>query len=218
MKIKVSDLEEQTPPDPTFFDRDNGFTLQETPDYGSNLSTTWGEWKARWIRTGPYGRGYWLWYYVNYEATLYIHDFKLTPDAHCPTAYRLANGKTTMKSGYAVGVSVEPLVQRGDRVADYDVTGIQNGVATFPEFGYEEYDRLLEKVDPRHWSFKKNPFSYYGSRIHFTPLWYPDNVDYPVAVCVFDAWTPGGQLYATLSGSVDIFDACLNDWYIQETD
>ena len=59
---------------------------------------------------------------------------------------------------------------------------------------------------------------YYGSRIHYTPLWYPDNVDYPVAVCVFDAWTPGGQLYATMSGSIDIFDACLNDWYIHETD
>lgn len=217
LKIKVSDLEEQTPPDPTFFDRNNGFTLQETPDYGSNLSTTWGEWKARWKKTGP-GRGYWEWYYVNYEAALDIHSFELTPDANCPTAYRLANGRTTMKSGYAVEVSVEPLVKRGYLVSEYDVTEIQNGVATFPEFGYEEYDRLLERVDSRHLGFKKNPFSYYGSRIHYTPLWYPDNVDYPVAVCVFDAWTPGGQLYATLSDSVDIFDACLNDWYIHETD
>ena len=216
LNINVTKLEEQTPPDPTFFDRGGGFTLQDVPNYGSNLSTTWVEWHARWIKVGIHG--WWSFYTVTYGAKLYIRDFKLTPDARCPTAYQLANGKTTMKSGYAVEVSVEPLVQRGNRVADYDVTGIQNGVATFPEFGYEEYDRLLEKVDSRHWSFKKNPFSYYGNRIHYTPLWYPDNVDYPVAVCVFDAWTPGGQLYATLSGSVDIFDACLNDWYIHETD
>ena len=92
-----------------------------------------------------------------------------------------------MKSGYGVEVSVEPLVQYGSGVADYDITPIQNAVATFPEFGYQTYDRLLEQVDARSWSFKQNPYSYYSNRIHYIPLWYPDG-DYTVPVCVFDAW------------------------------
>jgi len=117
-----------------------------------------------------------------------------------------------------VEVSIEPLVQYGGGVSDYDVTPIQNAVATFPEFGYQEYNRLLEKVDTRSWSFKPNPFSYYGNRIHYTPLWYPDDMEYTVPVYVFDSWTPGGQLYATVSKSLYIFDDVLNDWYIHIVD
>lgn len=122
-----------------------------------------------------------------------------------------------MKSGYGVEVSVEPLVQHDSGVADYDITPIQNTVATFPEFGYETYDRLLEKVDARNWSFKQNPCSYYANRVHKTPLWFPDG-DYTVPVCVFDSRTPGGQLYATVGDMLNIFDDVLNDWYIHVTD
>lgn len=230
LNINVVKLEEQTPPDPTYYDRNDGFTLPAVPDYGSNLSTTWGEWYAYWVQEHgihytaegfPYicsgyckEHGYWFFYYVTYQASLVMHDSSLTPDKRCKTAYRMGNGQTTMKSGYAVEISAEPLVQHGGGVADYDVTPIQNAVATFPEFGYQEYDRLLEKVDARHWAFQRNPFSYYANRIHYTPLWYPDNMEYTVPVCVFDAWTPGGQLYATVNKSLYIFDDALNDWYI----
>lgn len=217
LNINVVKLEEKTPPDPTYYDRNDDFKLSAVPDYGNNTSTTWGEWYARWIQvTATYG--YWYFYYVTYQASLVIHDYELTPDKRCKTAYRMGNGQTTMKSGYAVEVSVEPLVQHGGGVADYDITPIQNAVATFPEFGYQEYNRLLEKVDVRSWSFKPNPFSYYGNRIHYTPLWYPDDMEYTVPVYVFDSWTPGGQLYATVSKSLYIFDDALNDWYIHIVD
>lgn len=216
LNINVVKLEEKTPPDPTYYDRNDGFTPSPVPDYGNNLSTTWGEWYARWIQvTATYG--YWYFYYVSYEASLVVHDFTLKPDERCQTDYQIGNGQTTMKSGYGVEVNVEPLVQYGSGVADYDVTPIQNAVATFPEFGYETYDRLLEKVDPRNWMFKQNPFSYYGNRIHYTPIWFPDG-DYTVPVCVFDAWTPGGQLYATVSDTLNIFGDVLDDWYIHVTD
>ncbi|BAL01336.1 hypothetical protein OBV_41370 [Oscillibacter valericigenes Sjm18-20] len=217
LNINVVKLEEKTPPDPTYYDRNDDFKLSPVPDYGNNLSTTWGEWYARWIQvTATYG--YWYFYYMSYEASLVVHDSSLKPDERCQTDYKMSNGQTTMKSGYAVEVSVEPLVKHSSGVADYDVTPIQNAVATFPEFGYETYDRLLEKVDARNWMFKQNPCSYYGNRIHYTPLWYPDDLEYTVPVCVFDSWTPGGQLYATVSNSLYIFDDVLNDWYIHIVD
>ncbi|MET0017987.1 hypothetical protein [Oscillibacter sp.] len=216
LNINVVKLEEKTPPDPTYYDRSDGFTPSPVPDYGNNTSTTWGEWYARWIQvTATYG--YWYFYYVTYEASLVVQDYTMKPDERCKTSYQIGNGQTTMKSGYGVEVSVEPLVQYGSGVADYDITPIQNAVATFPEFGYQKYDRLLEKVDARNWMFKQNPFSYYSNRIHYIPLWYPDG-DYTVPVCVFDAWTPGGQLYATVSDTLNIFGDALDDWYIHVTD
>ena len=211
LRINVVKLEEKTPPDPTYYDRNDGFTPPPAPDYGSNLSTTWGEWIAEPALIG------WRWKYVTYSASLVIHKYTLKPDERCKTDYRIGNGQTTMRSGYGVEVSVEPLVQYGGGVSSYDVTPIQNAVATFPEFSYQEYDRLLEKVDARRWSFKQNPYSYYSNRIHLTPIWFPDG-DYTVPVCVFDAWTPGGQLYATTTDALNIFGDVLDDWYIHVTD
>ena len=211
LRINVVKLEEKTPPDPTYYDRNDGFTPPPAPDYGSNLSTTWGEWIAEPALIG------WRWKYVTYSASLVIHKYTLKPDERCKTDYRIGNGQTTMRSGYGVEVNVEPLVQYGGGVSSYDVTPVQNAVATFPEFSYQEYDRLLEKVDARRWSFKQNPFSYYSNRIHYTPIWFPDG-DYTVPVCVFDAWTPGGQLYATTTDALNIFGDVLDDWYIHVTD
>jgi len=211
LRINVTELEENIPPDPTYYDRNDGFTLPEVPDYGSNLSTTWGEWYAEEFF------GVWTWKYVTYGASLQIHDSALNPDQRCKTSYRMGNGQTTMKSGYAVEISVDPMVQYGAGVSSYDVTDIQNAVATFPEFGYQEYNRLLEKVDVRRWAFKQNTFSYYSNRIHYTPIWYPDDMAYTVPVRVLDAWTPGGQLYTTVNKSLYIFDDVINDWYIHVT-
>lgn len=211
LRINVTELEENLPPDPTYYDRNDGFTLPVVPDYGSNLSTSWGEWYAEEFF------GVWTWKYVTYGASLQIHDSSMNPDQRCKTAYRMGNGQTTMKSGYAVEISVDPMVQYGAGVSSYDVTQIQNAVATFPEFEYQEYNRLLEKVDTRRWAFKQNPFSYYSNRIHYTPIWYPDDMAYTVPVRVLDAWTPGGQLYTTVNESLYIFDDVLNDWYIHVT-
>lgn len=172
------------------------------------------------IRT-PAGPSY-EFYYVNFWATLDVRKFELKPDDNCPTDYVLPNGQITMKSGYGVQINVVPVILTGDDsnrtgVRESDFTGIQNGAAFFPKFGYQTYLRLLEQVklgSQDTLQFKVNPCSYRGSRIHYTPLWYPDG-DYTVSVSIFDAWTPGGQLYATRTASINIFDACLNDWYIQ---
>ena len=215
LNVNIVKLEEKTPPDPTYYDRSDDFTPSAVPDYGNNRTTAWGEWYARWMKTNnplP-GDGYWKFYYVTYSASLNIHSFSLTADNRCQTDYKVG-GDTTMKSGYGIQVQVQPRVKAGPGVAaSYDITSVQNMVATFPEFHYETYNRLLEPIRAGVWAFKRNLGSYYGNRIHYTPLWFPDG-DYTVPVYVFDAWTPGGQLYATLSKSINIYDACLNDWYI----
>ena len=234
LRVKVELLEENPPPDPTFYDSGSGFTLASTPDYGSNLSTTWGEWFARWIQEhglhlGGYDEdgdpwyytctgyckehGYWEFYYVSYEAHL-TATFSIEPDDRCQTDYNTAQYGTVMPSGYGVQAKVSATVTRGGGVDDYDVTPIQFVVATFPEFKYVTYNRLLERASGGTWQFKANPYSYYSNRVHFTPLWYPDDTNYPVAFHAIDAWTPGGQLHASGKDQLYIFQSCLDDWYI----
>ena len=228
LHVKIESLEEQTPPDPTFYDSGNGFTLEETPDYGSNTSATWGQWEEDWVQehgihsNGLFSytcsgeckeHGYWDFVYTEYQATLNV-SYTLSPDDRCQTDYTSAQYGTVMPSGYGVQVEVETTVIRGDGVESTDVTPIQNVVATFPEFDFLSYDRLLEETRTGTWEFKENRYSYYSNRVHFTPLWYPDDTYYTVPICAFDAWTPGGQLYATVSDELYIYLSCLDDWYI----
>lgn len=229
LTASITQLVENIPPDPTYYDKNPGFKLAATPNYGNNRTATWGEWYSYWHpvlvthydkKGRPYtvDEGYWKFSYTSYEASLSIRDYTLEPDDRCQTDYKLPGGQITMKSGYGVQVKVEPLVKAGAGVDDYDITSVQNITATFPEFDYQGYNRLLEKVGPRLWSFKENINSYYHSRVHQTPLWYPDDLDYTVPLFLEDAWTPGGELTATVSDSVLIYDNCLSDWYIHVID
>jgi hypothetical protein len=44
------------------------------------------------------------------------------------------------------------------------------------------------------WQLTVNPYSTTGSRLHYTPLWYPDG-SYTAWAQAFYAWTPVGQMY-----------------------
>ncbi len=229
LTANITQLVENIPPDPTYYDTNDGFQLATTPDYGNRKTATWGEWYSYWypVIVTHYDKkgnaytvdeGYWKFEYTSYEASLTIHDYTLEPDDRCQTDYTLSSGQITMKSGYGVQVKAEPLVQAGAGVADYDITPVQNITATFPEFGYQTYNRLLEKVSSRLWCFKENKDCYYLSRIQYVPIWYPDDLDYTVPLFIEDAWTPGGELTATVSDAILIYDNCLSDWYIHVTD
>jgi len=63
-----------------------------------------------------------------------------------------------------------------------------------------------------HWQLKVNPWSESSSRLHYTPLWFPDGV-YTLLNQSFYAWTPAGHLYKFDIGSVDI----LGDMYDRVT-
>ncbi len=214
------------------------FRLADPPSWGSQVRTEWDQWIATleseyiededWVADDSEDGGHWedssYWVYwwefalATYTAGLDT-TFKLTPNERVPTA-ELRRGKYTIKSGYGVDAECEVRVATRGNVSDYDVTPVQHVLAVFPEFDYQEYYRLLEPDNAwwysTTWRFKKNPYSYYDERVHFTPLWYPD-IKFPVQAAIFDAWTPGGMLYTTVSDYVDISGSMYDDWYIRLT-
>lgn len=223
LNVTVSDLKEKEPPDPVYDGPGIGagqyipnFQLREQPRWGSRREVSWTEWQAEWKDFGDYG--YWRFYKETTTAKLWA-SYTLKPNDRVKTDFKLLNGSYEMKSGYGVDIDCEVRVitSGGDLDA---VTPVQHMVAVFPEFYYQNYNRFLEPENRywlyTTWHFRKNPASYYSDRTHFTPLWYPDGMDYPVQLAIFDAWTPGGQLYATVDDSIYIDGgACLDDWYIR---
>lgn len=221
--VSVVKLEEKTPPDPGYDGPGEGpgithaeyrpnFEPSEPPDWGNQRTNTWQAWTAR----IPPGFGNWVFAMGGYEAELEV-DFRLEPDEKVPTAVRRGN-QYIMGSGYGVDAACGVTLS-AHTSGNQDITGIQNALAVFPEFNYTDYDRILQ---PDTWwynyrttyRFKKNPFSYYDRPVHFIPVWYPDG-EYTVQVAVFDVWTPGGQLYATVQDSVEILGSMYDDWYIR---
>lgn len=142
-------------------------------------------------------------------------DVIVSPSDYCKTAtYNNSTGKYTMKSGYGIQISVDSHIS-GD--TEY-CTGSQTANVLFPEFNYNRhstslYNRLLEKVNGS-FVFKKNKYSTYNDRVHFTPIWFPDKKNYTVYVEVFDVWCPAGQLSVRLTDQIYIKGNVYDDWHI----
>lgn len=54
------------------------------------------------------------------------------------------------------------------------------------------------------------------SRVHFTPVWYPDG-KYQIVMCMFDAWTPAGELWFYTTYDIEIKGSIYDTWYITRT-
>ena len=120
---------------------------------------------------------------------------------------------SALKSGYGVQEKVTAKVTTNQSAA---VTAAQNAVTYFPEFGYENYWRLLEaEISGRSttFQFKANPYSTYNRRTHFTPIWYPDG-SYTPYTWLLDCWTPAGMLSMNLTDSVTIRGNLWEEWHI----
>lgn len=61
--------------------------------------------------------------------------------------------------------------------------------------------------------FKTNKYSTYNSRVHFSPIWFPDG-KYAVYGEVIDLWTPDGMLRINLNDDVIINGDLFQDWHI----
>lgn len=219
LTAKIVKIEEKEPPDPKYSNSNPNFRLATEPRWGNSTKTTWYEWEAIWVPGKRGAPGYWRFQRNNYSASLTV-DFDLQPADRVQTAQRIGN-TWDMKSGYGVQAMCKVNVSGAGGVGSADVTPIQNMIAVFSEFGYENYDRFLEPDEAMQyrttWQLKQNRYSYYKDRAHFTPLWYPDSTDYIVPCAIFDAWTPGGQLYATARDSIRINGSMYDDWYIRNT-
>jgi hypothetical protein len=168
---------------------------------------------------------------ISYRAEIQSAYIKLTPDTHCPTAYT-KNYKTYMKSGYGVNLESEAFIKI---TTTYERTGStstethyspsatsfavapQYVNALFNEFGYGGYNRQLEFVNNK-FVFKKNRFSTYNSRVHYTPWWMPDGTEYDVLTLTDFAYTPAGKLAMFgISNPVVIDGVLIDDWRIVKT-
>lgn len=176
----------------------------------------------------PSGEGRWLFKQHHYRVKLEAEG-EILPSSLTPTA----SGKN-MKSGYGLNSNVKVnLINQSPY--DEDDDNYTNGVwecitpqkvkAWFPEFLYQTYNRILE-LDPQDsdsFVFKKNKYSQEfhipdneKSRIHFTPIWYPDR-EYNVKFEVYDAFTPADHLSMQVEDKLFIHGNMYQDWHMGPT-
>ena len=133
---------------------------------------------------------------------------KITPDDLSPSATAVS-----LKSGYGIQEEVTARVTTTQSSA---VTAAQNAVTYFPEFGYENYWRLLDcTVSGKRstMTFKDNPYSTYNRPTHFTPIWYPDG-EYKAYTWLLDCWTPAGMLSMNMTDSLTVSGNLWEEWHI----
>lgn len=238
--VNIVDLDKKPPPNPVADDRNDGFTMPSVTEKPQKTSASWSIWRPWWQEHWVWhsdwdwvsegcdsscdedcsgGHGYWedngewvdegWWEFDSdqYSARLSA-SMTVRPDEKSPTA----SGKT-LKSGYGLNQTVTASVSTNQSSA---VTGAQNAVTYFPEFSYQTYWRLLERMSGGYsarFEFKVNPYSTYGRRTHFTLIWYPDG-SYTPHTWLLDSWTPDGMLSINLTDSLNIRGNLWSDWHI----
>jgi hypothetical protein len=232
-------LEDNPPPNPVADDVNPGWngSLAAGPGTPERTSASWTLWKCnwhpnlkweanwQWVDTGHLAsckknckkkHGHWedqgVWrdygwweHELEYCAAYLYGSMNLSPDETSPTS----NGDVT-KSGYGVKVLVN--ADLGFTGTPY-ATGTQNAVTYFPEFYYGTYWRLLDHDGSGHYQFRANPYSTYGHRVHFTPIWMPDG-QYVACTWVLDVWTPAGMLSGNYWDGVTISGNLWDDWHV----
>ena len=215
----IVDLNKNPPPDPTADDRNDSFRAVSVPNREQRTSAAWSVWSAywqpkwvwqsrwrwtgkRWVDRGRWvDKGEWKFRSNSYSVSMSA-NMQITCDEKNPT-----NVGRTMKSGYGINETVSASISGNGQH-----TELQNAVAYFPEFYYKTYWRLLEYTNGA-LEFRKNKYSTYNNRTHFTPLWYPDG-NYKVYTWAIDCWTPAGMLSANLTDSLTIKGNVFDDWHI----
>lgn len=194
---RVARLVVAIPPDPKATDKNKGFTPRAAANK-SNTVATWGKWQFN---------GEWRW--LSYSAAI-DSSSAVSPDSKAQNVKIIA-GKKYMKSGYGVSNKVKATISGTGIV---DVTAAQNCVSVFPEFYYNTYGRILESTASNTFEFTVNKYSRFNSRVHFTPIWFPDGKEFKVQSYIFDIWTPTGMLYDSAASSVMIQGNVYDDWYV----
>lgn len=218
INVNIVDLDENPPPNPLADDRNDSFRPGTVPNNAQVASASWGIWRPWWYaywvwHSNGDDDGYWCdhgWWEFDldrYSASLSA-AMTISPDEKAPTA----SGRT-MKSGYGINEKVTTNVRTTQSSA---VTAAQNAVTYFPEFQYQGFWRLLDRMGSGYsmsHEFKVNRYSTYGRRTHFTPIWYPDG-SYTPYTWLIDCWTPAGMLSMNLTDSVSIRGNLWSDWHI----
>lgn len=226
----IVDLDKNPPPNPVADDRNDSYNagnavIPSNPQKTSALWSVWSAWwKENWVWhpeshsdsceeecSNVHGHwedeGWWAFDLNQYAASL-SGNMELRTDEKSPTAT-----VSTMKSGYGVNILVKSRALTSMPAA---TTAPQTAVSYFPEFYYKTYWRLLDRTkngNSAEFEFKKNHYSTYNRRTHFSPIWMPDGT-YKVYTYLFDCWTPDGMLCMNLTDSVQIEGDLWDDWHI----
>jgi len=121
---------------------------------------------------------------------------------------------TKLKSGYGFDVVVTPVITTNCPDSSV-ILQPQAVVMRIPESHYETGVQLVKSGAS--WSMPVNPISVIGSKVWFVPIWFPD-VNYVGVVTSYGAFTPGGELTASMpvtiaiNGSMYEDDATSNAW------
>lgn len=212
---KIVDLDQNPPPNPVADDRNDSFQRAALPSHPKVDSASWSVWRPwwqeHWVRHGNKKDGYWWcdhgWW--NFDLNRYSARLSASMSIKCDDKNPTASGRV-MKSGYGVNETVICSTSSNQSSA---ATQPQNAVSYFPEFHYETYWRLLERMGGGRFEFQRNHYSTYKNRTHFTPIWMPDG-SYPVSTWLLDSWTPAGMLSASLSDSLTIRGSLWDDWHV----
>ncbi len=214
--IRVSDLNIERPENTTKNDKmPNGFSSPsgDISAYTPCTTLSWHEFVADPVTTSS-GDKYVLMYRNNYTKSITMSGTTPVCYANIASAYMDRNGELVTKSGYGIGID-------GHFTVDGGGGGFQNGVVLYPEYGYGLVGSLMEPNGSSGMYLEQNSYSKYYhdarnslySRVHFTPIWYPDG-EYNVQVFMFDCWTPVGMLWDCQKYTVHINGTMYDDWYV----
>lgn len=128
---------------------------------------------------------------------------------------KLRGGEYYTRSGYGIGVEIT-----AEQAQSVGAQGFEAGLVLFPEYNYANYACQLERVGDS-LVMEMNPYSMYCgdilysdySRVHFTPVWYPDG-DYNIVVFLYEYWTPAGMLWDYAEYTIHLSGTVYDDWYI----
>ena len=206
---------ENAPPQTKLTDtRPSWFSLHTPNPCGYSSVLSWNDW----IYNGSFIRRT---YAASLNAALSVTPTQTADGTNrIVTAAQNSSGVWTMKSGYGISESVTS----GVTLSSPTDSAIDGNSATFaqltegryPEFDYyyAGYFRLFDSTGNGGFRLKVNPYSQYGYRTHYIPVWYPDGT-YTALATVSQAWTPAGMLGRDTTGTVQIQGALPDDWYVK---
>lgn len=219
INVKIVDFDKNPPPNPIADDRNDSYRSVAVPSREVRDSASWSVWR-------PWWQEYWVWHsdyddegndngywcdhgWWEFDLDRYSASLTAAMSIKCDSKNPTASGRT-MKSGYGINQIVTGSISSNQSSA---VTQPQNAVSYFPEFAYETYWRLLERMGSGRFEFQKNYYSTYKNRTHFSPIWMPDGA-YTVNTWLIDGWTPDGMLSANLTDSLTIRGNLWQDWHV----
>ena len=160
------------------------------------------------------------WTEYRYENGVYVQKsysallsttFEIKPDPRVA----IKDHPDMMESGFGVSATATTRL-----TTNYDhpekLVGPQMYWAYYPETNYwtdsdwSQYADALEyksgafgQVGETSWQYAVSPYSVTDSRLHYTPVWFPDDM-YEAVGQSFYGWSPAGQMYSQVSDTVEI--------------